>query len=275
MICMKQNSLLALYMFIPIVVLLSMQGCSTMADNRRWGEDVTLRPGSDTISGSLINAVSSPYVLIPGAGALVLQIRGMDKRLSRWAVKRTPTAGSTGRAGSLSDNLLSVSRASFFVSALMTPSGDDPENWIVSKAKGMAVQGTALGISDGSTYLLKKASGRTRPNRASNMSFPSGHASSSAVFTSLAVDNVRLMNIPPAAKTSLDVMLHAVMFGVAWERVEAGVHYPSDVLAGIALGCFIGPFINDSFMGIGQGQGYKTVMGPTPDGFFVGIQKRF
>ena len=31
-----------------------------------------------------------------------------------------------------------------------------------------------------------------------------------------------------------------------WGRVEAGAHYPSDVLVGFALGHFIGVFVNDA-----------------------------
>ena len=36
--------------------------------------------------------------------------------------------------------------------------------------------------------------------------------------------------------------------GVAWARVEAGRHFPSDVLAGAALGNFITTFILDAFL---------------------------
>ncbi len=36
----------------------------------------------------------------------------------------------------------------------------------------------------------------------------------------------------------------------AWARIEAKRHYPTDVLAGAALGNFIGAFINDAFIGI-------------------------
>jgi len=271
---MTRNRPRSLCVVIPAMVLLFVQGCTTMADNRRWGEDVTLRPGSETISRSFSNAISSPYVLIPGAGALILQVGGMDKRLSRWASRHTPTTGSTGQAERLSSNLRSVSSASFLMSMLMTPSGEDPEGWLISKAKGVAVQGGAAGLNNEIITVLKRTSGRTRPNNMDDRSFPSGHATNSALFTSLAARNVQVMNIPSSAKTSLDIMLHAVMFAVAWERVEAGVHYPSDVLAGIALGYFIGPFINDSFMGLTEQQ-CKPVVRTTPDGFFIGLQKKF
>jgi len=37
--------------------------------------------------------------------------------------------------------------------------------------------------------------------------------------------------------------------GTSWARVEAGMHYPSDVLAGAALGHFIAAVVNDAFLG--------------------------
>lgn len=263
-------------MFIAVaaMALLSLHGCGTMADNRRWGEDATLRPGSDALCSSFMNAVSSPYVIIPAAGALALQVGGMDERLSSWAIRHTPTTGSTAQAERLSSDLRSVCFASFLTSMVFTPSGNDPGQWIASKAKGAAVQGSAAAINNETITLLKKASGRKRPDGGDDKSFPSGHAGNSALFASLAVRNVNVMNMPSTAKTSLDVMLHALMFTVAWERVEAGVHYPSDVLAGIAIGYFIGPFINDSFMGMEE-QELKPVLSTSPDGLFMGFQKRF
>jgi hypothetical protein len=37
---------------------------------------------------------------------------------------------------------------------------------------------------------------------------------------------------------------------VAWARVEGAKHFPSDVLAGAALGYFITAFIHDAFLGL-------------------------
>jgi len=260
---------------IAAMLILSMPGCGTMAGGRRWGEDATLTPGKETVCRSFIDSISSPYVVVPAATALVLQIGGMDERLSRWAVKHTPTTGSPDQAERLSSDLRSVSLISFFASMLFTPSGDGTGEWAVSKAKGVAVQGTAAALNNEAIMVLKKAAGRSRPDGGDDKSFPSGHAGNSALFTSLASSNVNVMNIPSPARTSLDVMLHAVMFAVAWERVEAGVHYPSDVLAGISLGYFIGPFINDSFMGMKDGNGLKPVVQATPEGFFIGVRQRF
>jgi hypothetical protein len=36
---------------------------------------------------------------------------------------------------------------------------------------------------------------------------------------------------------------------VAWARIEAGEHFPSDVLAGAAIGNFVTAFIHDFLLG--------------------------
>lgn len=256
-----------------VAVALFVQGCSTMADGRRWGEDATLRPGWKKAGDSAFAAATSPMVVVPAAAALVLQVHDMDERLSRWAVGNTPLSGSNDRAERLSSDLRSVSLASFYLSVLATPGGDDPAGWLLSKAKGTAVQASAAALGNEITFVLKDAVGRKRPNGKDDEGFPSGHASNAAMFTVLASRNVQTMSIPVQAKTGVVTALHAVMFGVAWERVEAGVHYPSDVLAGMALAYFIGAFVNDSFMGIGSDA--VPVAEFTPDGYRIGICRRF
>lgn len=81
--------------------------------------------------------------------------------------------------------------------------------------------------------LAKAVVGRPRPpllpvlTSASNTSFPSGHsAGSAAVYGTLAV----LL----ALRLTWPVVVFALL--VAASRVVLGVHYPTDVLAGLALG---------------------------------------
>jgi hypothetical protein len=38
-------------------------------------------------------------------------------------------------------------------------------------------------------------------------------------------------------------------YATAWARIEAGAHYPTDVLAGAALGNFVSLFVHDAFLG--------------------------
>jgi hypothetical protein len=51
----------------------------------------------------------------------------------------------------------------------------------------------------------------------------------------------------------LDTAFYSLAVGTAWARVEAKKHFPSDVLAGAALGSFISAFVHDAFLGLDQG----------------------
>jgi hypothetical protein len=67
------------------------------------------------------------------------------------------------------------------------------------------------------------------------------------------------------------VFLGTLTAGVSWARLEAGSHYPSDVLAGVATGHFIDTFINDAFLGIEKSSPIVPVIEPCRDDAFLGI----
>ena len=47
---------------------------------------------------------------------------------------------------------------------------------------------------------------------------------------------------------ALKTSFRLIAAGTAWARVEGGVHYPSDVLFGAALGNFVAVFVHDAFL---------------------------
>lgn len=90
---------------------------------------------------------------------------------------------------------------------------------------------------------MKLAGERPRPDRQlyvvperrwvpmpSSTSFPSGHSASAAAFAAAVGQAIPGLRYPLAAAATV----------VAFSRVYTGVHYPGDVLAGVAVGSIIG-----------------------------------
>ncbi len=99
--------------------------------------------------------------------------------------------------------------------------------------------GASIGLDAALTYGLKKAINRPRPYASypndivpyeylSSMSFPSGHTSLAfATATSLSLSNPKWYIIAPS---------YVWAVSVGYSRMNLGVHYPTDVLAGAVLG---------------------------------------
>ncbi len=265
-----------IFSFLIIGTLSIINSCGTLPNGRGWGEDATFSPGWGRVRRAAYDALVSPVTWGTAASAALLQIDGWDRKFSDWASDRTPIFGSRKSAGDWSDYLLYSSGALYGVTALASPSGDRAGPWTGNKMKGLIVGGAAFGISQGSVEVLKDLMKRERPNQSNNHSFPSGHAAAATAFATLASKNIE--SVQPARSTQVvsNVSLGLMAGGVAWARVEARKHYPSDVLAGIAIGHFLSAFINDAFLGIDEKRrGLVPNAEISRHGFFLGLTWNF
>jgi membrane-associated phospholipid phosphatase len=237
-------------------ILFAVAGCGTLNEGRRWGQDAIYPVDLKKIPRAAFNALVDPQTLIPAAGALVFGLSRWDKKVSHWASGHTPIFGSIQNAQNDRLYLEIPLYTETFITALATPSGDDSKDWVYSKLKGIAVEGAAELVTAGATSLLKDTTGRTRPNQGGKTSFPSGEAS--AAFSSVALSNRNLdsIELPQEVKIPLKVVNILLGSSVAWARVEAQAHFPSDVLAGAALGNFLSATVHDGFLNLPKEKRY-------------------
>lgn len=249
--------------------------CSTLANGSGWGQDASLAPGWERIGRAAKSAALATETWVPAAGALALQIGHADRNVQEWAAKHTPVFGSQRNADQMSDNLARASGALWLASGLATPSGDETEEWFPNKARGFGIQMGAGVLLRSTVGILKDTTGRTRPNGQGKSSFPSYHASSTALFTTMASKNVETLGWSGNAVAITRFGLGTLTAATAWARIEANQHYPSDVLAGIALGHFFGAFFTDAFLGIDDPDRVLVLFEPPRGGYAMIVRFGF
>jgi membrane-associated phospholipid phosphatase len=235
-----------------MLMALPLAGCATLPDGRQWGADVTVAPGWAQVRTAAIRAATDPWAWAPLAGAAALQAGNLDHRLSHWGRTHDPVFGSEANATLWSDRLRSIAVGVDVATVLLTPSGEDGGEWLLDKAKGYLVNLAAATTAIESTTLLQHTIRRERPNGANDHSLPSDHSAASSVYTRLATLNLQDIPMNADTRATLDASLHGLAFATAWARVEGGWHYPSDTLAGMAIGNFCAEFFTDAFMGLGE-----------------------
>lgn len=189
------------------------------------------------LQDSALQAVRDPGVIYPAAAAVLITIDNADHELSEWAVEHTPVFGSQQDALNASDDFRNTLRWEAIVTGMATP----PVHTRPSLSQRLThVAGDVVIIESTSlvTGTLKHVTGRERPDGSNKRSLPSGH--SSGAFAAMTVANRHISSLPPAWDYSLTTLNWGLAAGTAWARVEGNVHFPSDVLAGAALGRFMG-----------------------------------
>jgi len=115
--------------------------------------------------------------------------------------------------------------------------------WLKQRLVGIGLLTTMI-ISTAITYVLKHLVARTRPDLLyqayveTGFSFPSGHSSAAAAFGGFFA-YIAWKKMSPGPRRIAVVALAAVyVFLMAVGRMYLGVHYFSDVMAGLAIGVF-------------------------------------
>jgi len=122
--------------------------------------------------------------------------------------------------------------------------------WTSGRRLGAADTALACWSAAVLTRALKTTLGRPRPwlvdplVQVAGFSFPSGHASGiTALLTAIALHTLVAAR-PRWERIAVGAFLVALILGVGWSRMYLGVHYPSDVVAGVCVGvaCGLGSY---------------------------------
>jgi membrane-associated phospholipid phosphatase len=233
-----------------LVLMWSLTGCGTLDNGRGWGQDAFTSMRPRTVAQAAKRALLDVGTLAPAAGAIVFAASGLDDRVADWASEHTPLFGSITGAQRASDVLNITLHVETLATALATPSGPEPQEWMYAKLKGLGGELLAFGVTLGMTDLLKTTTDRTRPDQSNARSFPSGHASGAFAAATLSNRNLEALRLPTWAEQAGTVGTLTLASAAAWARVEGGRHFPSDVLAGAAIGHFFSAFIHDAVLGL-------------------------
>lgn len=186
-----------------------------------------------------LGAVTDPHTWIPAVGAASTGLTGLDNTTADWAVNHVPLFGSRESAVDWGDRLRMATHVGMLVTAVAVP---DPWRQTL---KRVLVEEAAVTATATLTAGLKATSDRQRPDLSDDDSFPSGYSSMAFAYATLGSMNIDDLALKEPVQVGFHLGLAA---GTAWARVDGGVHFPSDVLFGAALGNFIGRFIQDAFL---------------------------
>ena len=195
---------------------------------------------------ALSATLRDPHTWGPAAGAALVAAADWDDNVSDWAARETPVFGSVERATDASDVLVVASHVGMVGTSFLADI--DEEHPVAGRLEILAVEHGAWVTTRGLTGVLKNATGRVRPDESNDRSLPSGHASQAFSFAASSGWNLRASRLPRGRRLGLRALTTAVAGGCAWARVEAGSHFPSDVLAGAALGNFVTRLLDEAFL---------------------------
>jgi membrane-associated phospholipid phosphatase len=246
-------------------------GCSTLGHRPHAGQQTAAQTRRVPLSHAVRDAFLDVQTWLPAAAAVVFAAADLDEPVSDWATEQTPLFSSRDAARNASDYLNWALQAETLATVLARPTGEVDKPWWQAKAKPLGVELLAAGVPSGITQGLKPLANRRRPDGSDNRSFPSGHATSAFSMAALSNRNLDAINPSPGIKYPLQIGNILMASGVAWARIEGAQHFPSDVLAGTAIGHFFSAVIHDVFLGISPSRRVQLIVEPSKEETMVYI----
>lgn len=226
-----------------------LHGCGTMNNGRAWGEDASLTSDASSVRYAAGTAANDPITWLPALAAVALGLSHADHRIEQSLYDRTPVFDNPTAAGRASSRLRDATHILQLATLIATPSGASGSDIALNKARGLAVELAAEYTTKRTVGGLKSIIARERPNDGPRTSFPSGHSSTAFAYAALTRENVAVIDMPAGFRNALDWTALTLATATAYARVEAGAHYPTDVLAGAAIGNFLTRFVYNTFSG--------------------------
>lgn len=236
--------------------------CGTLDNGHAWGQDATLAPSMSRLTNAAIRAAEHPATWAPLIGATLFSIGNIDEDFSQHLADDNPVFGSKQDANDASDTLRDALVSSVLISTLVMPGGNTVNEQLVNKSKGLMTEFAAMEVTHAVTSEVKHATGRERPNSVNHSSFPSGHTSTAFAAAALTSENLKSLSLAPTTETAIRAGLYTFATGTAWARVEAEMHYATDVMVGAAVGNFFSRFIHDAFLGLNSNKQIKLDLEP-------------
>lgn len=232
-----------------LFTLLLFTSCSLFTRKGNWGKKAIYPVKWERVKNSFVKNITSRHVWVPAAAGTVVAAADWDAKMVEWA-ERDPTISSNS-AQDFSDTSRSILQAQMYLTIPFTSSYDG--NWkhyTVNKVKGTVVVYASSSIAHSASGVMKQHIYRLRPDEVDGKSFPSGHATTAAAYRMISSRNYNSIEMPRDLRNGIGIINGALVTSVAWSRVEAKDHFPSDVLFGYAIGSFMSGFIYDSFMNV-------------------------
>lgn len=245
-----------------IYMLLILQSCSVINKKGSWGKKALYPLRSERLVEAIKKNASSGHVWGPLIGVGVVTALDLDRNISNWVHHEGAIYKDVRAADNWSDHFNNIQKYEMYAVILLTPSHDEDMSftqYLYNKVRG----GFALNIASSSTRFtvdqVRKVVHRQRPNRMDMKILPSGHASEAGARRVIVSKGVDAIDMKEQLRTGIKFLNTGMSAATIWARVEGKRHYPSDVLAGYALGSFVSGVVYDFLMNDDSEQSFSFI----------------